>query len=92
MPSRTLQKDSLLPQSYALKSMNQLRDWTPSNNDDTFNIPSIALQPRKTSALKPRLILCHDMAGGYKEDKYIQGNDYASIYYCQYFHLVDMFV
>jgi mannosyl-glycoprotein endo-beta-N-acetylglucosaminidase len=90
MPSRTLQKDELLPQSYALKSMNQLRDWTPSK--DSFNIPSIALQPRKTYALKPRLILCHDMAGGYKEDKYIQGNDYATIYNCQYLHFVDMFI
>lgn len=92
MPSRTLQKDTLLPQSYALRSMNQLRDWTPSSYNDPFNIASIALQPRKIRALKPRLILCHDMAGGYKEDKYIQGNSYDSIYYCQYLHLVDMFI
>ncbi|KAK4518975.1 uncharacterized protein ATC70_009202 [Mucor velutinosus] len=94
MPSHTLQKDSLAPTSFALKDMKQLFDWQPSLLD-TFNVSNIALQPREsasTTALKPKLLLCHDMAGGYKEDKYIQGNDYQDIYYIQYWHLADTFV
>ncbi|CAO0798167.1 unnamed protein product [Mucor circinelloides] len=94
MPSRILQKDSLAPTSFALKDMKQLFDWQPSSLD-TFNVSNIALQPREsasTTALKPKLLLCHDMAGGYKEDKCIQGNDYQDVYYIQYWHLADTFV
>ncbi|KAI9473449.1 MAG: endo-b-N-acetylglucosaminidase [Benjaminiella poitrasii] len=90
MPSCKLQFDPLSPMSFALHSMDELRAWVPS--DDTFNIPNIALQTRRTDFSRPRLILVHDMAGGYKEDKNIQGNDYESIYYCQYWHLTDMFI
>ncbi|GAN08703.1 cytosolic endo-beta-N-acetylglucosaminidase isoform X1 [Mucor ambiguus] len=94
MPSRTLQKDVLAPTSFALKDMKQLFDWEPSLLD-TFNVSNITLQPREsatTTALKPKLLLCHDMAGGYKEDKCIQGNDYQCIYYIQHWHLADTFV
>ena len=91
MPSRILQKDSLAPKSFALKTMKDLYDWSPSNVK--FNISNISLQPRdNSSALKPRLLLTHDMAGGYKEDEYIQGNDYQDIYHVQYWHLTDIFI
>lgn len=94
MPSRALHKDVLAPVSYALKDMKQLFDWQPSS-PDMFNVSNIALQPREsasTTALKPKLLLCHDMAGGYKEDKSIQGNDYQDVYYIQHWHLADTFV
>ncbi|KAI9273900.1 endo-b-N-acetylglucosaminidase [Helicostylum pulchrum] len=92
MPSLTLSqgKDTLSPVSFALKSMNELRDWVPTKQDE-FNIPNVSLQPRARDALKPRLLLTHDMAGGYKQDKFIQGNDYSDIYSIQYWHLTDMF-
>ncbi|KAI8639429.1 endo-b-N-acetylglucosaminidase [Parasitella parasitica] len=90
MPSRTLQKDTRSPTSFALKDMKQLHDWSPSL--EVFNIPNIPLQPREVPALKPRLLLTHDMAGGYKEDSNIQGNGYQDVYYVQYWHLTDMFV
>ncbi|KAG2234434.1 hypothetical protein INT48_007182 [Thamnidium elegans] len=92
MPSLTLsqEKDTLSPVSFALKSMNELRDWVPTKQDE-FNIPNVPLQPRERNALKPRLLLTHDMAGGYKQDKFIQGNDYSDIYSVQYWHLADMF-
>ncbi|CEP18142.1 hypothetical protein [Parasitella parasitica] len=90
MPSRTLQNDNRTPISFALKDMKQLHDWSPSL--EAFNIPNIPLQPRQIPVLKPRLLLTHDMAGGYKEDKNIQGNDYQDIYYVQHWHLTDMFV
>lgn len=93
MPSLQLQQidDNLVPTSFALKSMNELRDWTPNLNEK-YNISSVALQPRVKNALKPRLLLTHDMAGGYKEDRLIQGNHFNSIYNVQYWHLTDTFV
>lgn len=94
MPSLQLfqEKDMLLPVSFALKSMNELRDWVPDKHDQ-FNRPNVALQPRvKKVPAKPRLILTHDMAGGYKEDKSIQGNNYSDIYSLRYWHLTDMFI
>jgi mannosyl-glycoprotein endo-beta-N-acetylglucosaminidase len=94
MPSLKLQQltDKDTPVSFALKTINELRDWVP-DPEDKFNISNVALRPRvKNNALKPRLMLCHDMAGGYKEDKLIQGNDYSEIYYVQYWHLTDIFI
>lgn len=91
MPSRILQKDPSSPTSFALKTMKHLHDWSPSN--ERFNVSNISLQPREaSSALKPRLLLTHDMAGGYKQDKYIQGNNYQDIYHVQYWHLTDIFI
>lgn len=92
MPSLQLQNDDkLIPTSFALKSMNELRDWTPKL-DEKYNMSSVALQPRVKNALKPRLLLTHDMAGGYKEDKLVQGNNFNRIYNVQYWHLTDTFV
>lgn len=93
MPSLQLlqENDKLSPVSFALKSMNELRDWVPDQKLK-FNIPNVPLQPRARDALKTRLILTHDMAGGYKEDKFIQGNNYSDIYYVQYWHLADIFI
>ncbi|KAI7894833.1 endo-b-N-acetylglucosaminidase [Mucor mucedo] len=92
MPSSQLlqDQDKLLPVSFALESINELRDWTPEATE--YNIPNVPLQPRAKDPLKPRLLLTHDMAGGYNEDKSIQGNAYSDIYHIQYWHLTDIFV
>ncbi|KAF9980304.1 hypothetical protein BGZ75_008582 [Mortierella antarctica] len=39
-----------------------------------------------------KVIACHDMAGGYKEDFLPQGNDYSSIYSIQYWNHIDTFI
>ncbi|KAF9912452.1 hypothetical protein EC991_010539 [Linnemannia zychae] len=39
-----------------------------------------------------KVIVCHDMAGGYAEDARPQGNDYSSIYSIQYWNHVDIFI
>lgn len=91
MPSKKLQYDKDTPVSFALKTMNELKDWSPSNHD-VFNMATIPLAARYKDTKLPRLVLTHDMAGGYKEDKDIQGNDYNTIYSCQYWHFVDAFV
>ncbi|KAI8979579.1 glycosyl hydrolase family 85-domain-containing protein [Mycotypha africana] len=91
MPSRKLQRDSLSPRCFALKSLSELREWK-ATPEDIYNIPNIALQPRRQIAQRPKLLIIHDMAGGYTEDKYIQGNNYQEIYNFQHWHLVDCFV
>ncbi|KAI8375697.1 endo-b-N-acetylglucosaminidase [Choanephora cucurbitarum] len=91
MPSYQLQEDLLLPRSYALHSMDELRDWEPSDLDIP-HIASIPLRVRKmNSTAKPRILLTHDMAGGYKEDASVQGNMFENIYFIQRWHLADMF-
>ncbi|KAI7906381.1 endo-b-N-acetylglucosaminidase [Cokeromyces recurvatus] len=90
MPSCKLQFDPLSPKSFCLHSIDELYNWMPSNN--TFNISNIPLQYREKDNSRSKLILIHDMAGGYTEDKYIQGNAYDSTYYFQYWHLADIFI
>lgn len=95
MPSLKLQQvtDKDTPISFPLKTVSELRDWVPDADRDKFNVSHVPLQRRmKTNALRPSLMLCHDMAGGYKEDKLVQGNDYSETYYIQNWHLVDTFI
>ncbi|KAI8880245.1 glycoside hydrolase family 85 protein [Backusella circina FSU 941] len=91
MPSKKLQYDKDTPVSFALGSMTELKNWSP-NNTDIFNMATIPLATRYKDPQLPRLVLTHDMAGGYKEDRDIQGNDYDTIYYCEYWHFVDTFI
>ncbi|KAF9429627.1 hypothetical protein BGZ94_010095 [Podila epigama] len=39
-----------------------------------------------------RVIVCHDMAGGYKEDASPQGNDFSTVYSIQYWAHIDTFI
>ncbi|KAF9958399.1 hypothetical protein BGZ70_009198 [Mortierella alpina] len=39
-----------------------------------------------------KVIACHDMAGGYKEDFLPQGNEYSGIYSMQYWSHIDTFI
>ncbi|KAF9384537.1 hypothetical protein BGX21_001275 [Mortierella sp. AD011] len=39
-----------------------------------------------------KVVVCHDMAGGYQEDASPQGNNYSTIYSIQYWNHVDTFI
>lgn len=41
---------------------------------------------------RPRLLVCHDMMGGYQEDKWIQGSPNSDAYSLWHWHLIDIFV
>ncbi|ORZ23587.1 glycosyl hydrolase family 85-domain-containing protein [Absidia repens] len=95
MPSLQLHQDedAHLPLSKPLVSMKELKDWKASKATDTANIASVKLRRREQDDLNgPKLLLCHDMAGGYKEDQWIQGNNYDTIYNIQYWQYVDSFI
>uniref|UniRef100_A0A667I2C1 Endo-beta-N-acetylglucosaminidase n=1 Tax=Lynx canadensis TaxID=61383 RepID=A0A667I2C1_LYNCA len=70
LPARYYDKDTTKPISFYLPSLEELLAWTP-DAEDSFNV---ALEPLKCrqpplSSRRPRTLLCHDMMGGYLDDK-----------------------
>eukprot|EP00055_Hartaetosiga_balthica_P011644 m.53686 g.53686 ORF g.53686 m.53686 type:complete len:826 (+) comp7678_c0_seq1:157-2634(+) len=81
---------SLLPPpvTRGIKSLTDLYAW---RGDDDYNRASIPLQPRIPHN-RPKLLVCHDMMGGYVQDCNPQGMEEDDIFALYHWHLVDMFV
>jgi mannosyl-glycoprotein endo-beta-N-acetylglucosaminidase len=63
-----------------------------SHLKNPLNRSIIPCQDKKFEERKEKVLLCHDMAGGYHQDALIQGsNDNKPIYSCQYWQYVDIF-
>ncbi|RWW45455.1 hypothetical protein BHE74_00048698 [Ensete ventricosum] len=58
-----------------------------------FNRSSVPLPP-SAAALPPRrrILVCHDMKGGYTDDLWVQGGDNPDAYAIWHWHLMDVFV
>ncbi|KAL8050132.1 hypothetical protein ABFX02_06G063200 [Erythranthe guttata] len=41
---------------------------------------------------RPRILVCHDMAGGYTDDKFVQGGTNGDAYAIWHWYLIDVFV
>lgn len=57
--------------------------------------PSSAIEPlrdRVRTPDGPRTLLCHDMMGGYLEDRFLQGSSKSDSYRFHHWHLIDTFV
>ncbi|KAJ3417118.1 hypothetical protein HDV05_006977 [Chytridiales sp. JEL 0842] len=90
------------PTTRPLKSIADLMSFTP--HSDPFNVSTVPLIPRPspnptnetTSTTRPNIpnvIVCHDMAGGYKEDAFPQGLEFVEHPYAfQYWTFVDQFI
>uniref|UniRef100_A0A1I8F9C1 Mannosyl-glycoprotein endo-beta-N-acetylglucosaminidase n=1 Tax=Macrostomum lignano TaxID=282301 RepID=A0A1I8F9C1_9PLAT len=73
-------------QSQPIKSLNELAAWRPGQ---TVRQPS-ALAPREDlPTSSPRVLVCHDMQGGYLDDAYLYGNANASAFRLFHWHLID---
>ncbi|KAM6164041.1 cytosolic endo-beta-N-acetylglucosaminidase isoform 2-T2 [Rhynchocyon petersi] len=62
--------------------------------EDGFNValePIVCRQP-PLSSRRPRTLLCHDMMGGYLEDRFIQGSATPSPYSFYHWQSIDIFV
>ncbi|XP_054449279.1 cytosolic endo-beta-N-acetylglucosaminidase isoform X2 [Pteronotus mesoamericanus] len=62
--------------------------------EDGFNValgPSQCRQP-PLSSRRPRTLLCHDMMGGYLDDKFVQGSAASSAYTFYHWQHIDIFV
>ncbi|KAG0080508.1 hypothetical protein BGZ92_000626 [Podila epicladia] len=68
-------------------------DSEQSAEDSPESERSASAYPKDRAALRDcRVIVCHDMDGGYKEDAAPQGNDYSGIYSIQYWSHIDTFI
>ncbi|KAL8137384.1 hypothetical protein V2J09_003385 [Rumex salicifolius] len=86
------------PVSYPIKTVEELesRSYFESFHYP-FNKASVPLEPNPddgSSILpdRPRLLVCHDMAGGYLDDKWIQGGTNPDAYAIWHWYLIDVFV
>ncbi|XP_058787619.1 cytosolic endo-beta-N-acetylglucosaminidase 1-like [Vicia villosa] len=81
-----------VPISYPIKT---LQDLQSRSYFDSFHYPfNISSVPISSSKLpnRRRLLVCHDMAGGYSDDKWIQGGSNPDAYAIWHWHLIDVFV
>lgn len=73
-PARHFDTRTTEPVSFFLSSLEELLAWQPDSNDD-FNVSAVPLAQRQPSlhSKRPRTLVCHDMRGGYLEDRYVLG-------------------
>ncbi|XP_006886401.1 PREDICTED: cytosolic endo-beta-N-acetylglucosaminidase [Elephantulus edwardii] len=93
LPVRYYDPDTSTPVSFYLSSLEELLAWAPSA-EDSFNValePAACRQP-PLSSRRPRTLLCHDMMGGYLEDRFIQGSAAQEPYSFYHWQCVDIFV
>ncbi|KAG8507489.1 Cytosolic endo-beta-N-acetylglucosaminidase [Galemys pyrenaicus] len=93
LPVRYYDKDTGRPVSFYLSSLEELLAWTPTTVD-SFNVASKPLEGRQPplSSQRPRTLLCHDMMGGYLDDRFIQGSPATNPYCFYHWQYIDIFV
>ncbi|KAF9351006.1 hypothetical protein BGX26_010879 [Mortierella sp. AD094] len=69
--------------------LSRKRGHVGAQKDTEKDGPSATRQPNLRDC---KVIVCHDMAGGYGEDASPQGNDFSTIYSIQYWNHVDTFI
>ncbi|KAL9351893.1 hypothetical protein Peur_054573 [Populus x canadensis] len=81
-----------IPISYPIKTLEELetRSYFESFHCP-FNKSSVPLKP-KSLPNRPRLLVCHDMQGGYVDDKWVQGGTNPDAYAIRHWYLIDVFV
>ncbi|KAL1307977.1 hypothetical protein HN51_049888 [Arachis hypogaea] len=87
-------KQASVPISYPLKTLKELesRSYLDSFHYP-FNKASVPLiQTPTSSSNRGKILVCHDMAGGYLDDKYVQGGTNSDAYSLWHWYLIDSFV
>ncbi|CAM8958339.1 unnamed protein product [Rhodiola kirilowii] len=80
------------PISYPLKTLEELESRSYFDSFHyPFNIATVSLGSRELPD-RPRMLVCHDMAGGYGDDKWVQGGDNGDAYAIWHWYLIDVFV
>lgn len=85
-------KDPAIPISYPLRTLEELES---RSYFDSFHYPFNISRVKLQSALlpqRPRILVCHDMGGGYVDDKWVQGGSNADAYSIWHWYLMDVFV
>ncbi|XP_059669303.1 cytosolic endo-beta-N-acetylglucosaminidase 1-like [Cornus florida] len=83
-----------VPISYPIKTLEDLESRVYFDSFHfPFNKASVTLPSDNGSlADRPRILVCHDMAGGYLDDKWVQGGTNADAYAIWHWYLIDVFV
>ncbi|KFM56630.1 Cytosolic endo-beta-N-acetylglucosaminidase, partial [Stegodyphus mimosarum] len=71
-----------------IKQIEELKEWEPS----FVKYASAPLRKRIPVDDSPKTLICHDMRGGYLEDKFVHGCKAEDCYYFIHWSLVDSFV
>ncbi|XP_016047992.2 cytosolic endo-beta-N-acetylglucosaminidase isoform X2 [Erinaceus europaeus] len=93
LPDRYYDKETSKPISFYFSSLEELLTWIPGA-EDSFNValePLACRQP-PLSSQRPRTLLCHDMMGGYLDDRFIQGCAVQNPYAFYHWQNIDIFV
>ncbi|NXH23543.1 ENASE acetylglucosaminidase, partial [Bucco capensis] len=92
-PARYFDTKTTEPISFFLSGLEELLSWKPDSNGD-FNICSVPLAKRQPPlhSKRPRTLVCHDMRGGYIEDRFIQGSATRNPYVFYHWRYIDIFV
>lgn len=73
-----------------IKSFYKLLSWLPGF--DNFNVPCVPLRHRGNTKPDVKILVCHDMMGGYVLDKYPQGVSVMEDYHFYHWHLIEGFI
>ncbi|NWW79239.1 ENASE acetylglucosaminidase, partial [Climacteris rufus] len=92
-PARYFDTKTTEPISFFLSGLEELLAWQPNSNDD-FNVSAVPLAKRQPplQSRRPRTLVCHDMGGGYLEDRFIQGSATRDPYVFYHWRYIDIFV
>ncbi|XP_068269253.1 cytosolic endo-beta-N-acetylglucosaminidase isoform X2 [Nyctibius grandis] len=93
LPARYFDTRTTEPISFFLSSLEELLAWQPDSND-AFNVSAVPLAQRQPPlrSRRPRTLVCHDMRGGYLEDRFIQGSATRNPYVFYHWRYIDIFV
>ncbi|OXB61082.1 hypothetical protein ASZ78_013645 [Callipepla squamata] len=93
LPARYFDTRTTEPISFFLSGLEELLAWQPNSHDE-FNICTVPLAQRQPPlrSRRPRTLLCHDMRGGYLEDRFIQGSATRNPYVFYHWRYIDIFV
>ncbi|KAG7669540.1 hypothetical protein KSW81_007693 [Nannochloris sp. 'desiccata'] len=83
-----------VPEIRPLTTVEHLLSWSPSIEEARYCC-SIPLPKHRDGGLcadRPRMLCCHDMRGGYLEDRLLQGGGDAEGYFFRHYEKVDGFV
>ncbi|NWW54989.1 ENASE acetylglucosaminidase, partial [Pedionomus torquatus] len=92
-PARHFDTKTTEPISFFLSGLEELLAWQPDSNGD-FNVSAVPLAKRQPPlhSRRPRTLVCHDMRGGYLEDRFIQGSATRNPYVFYHWRYIDIFV
>ncbi|XP_071620699.1 cytosolic endo-beta-N-acetylglucosaminidase [Heliangelus exortis] len=93
LPARYFDTKTTEPISFFLSGLEELLSWQPDPNDE-FNVSAVPLAKRQPPlhSKRPRTLVCHDMRGGYLEDRFIQGSATRNPYVFYHWRYIDIFV